>query len=231
MRKTTKQLALIGAILFAMYNIILFSICGFAGHRAPFWVSYVFVLIASGVVAFSVLKLGRSTTVLRDWLFGYPIMYHCALYIALELVASIIFMALDKKLGWGVPFAIQTLLLGIYAVMVLTCFVSKTEITQVHEKVEKKTQHIGLLRADAELLCQKCDDPELKKQMQKLADDIRFSDPMSNERLAALEQELCATVTECSRALDEKNYVLASSLCKKAMLQLSERNMKCKVLK
>lgn len=231
MRKTTKQLALIGVILFAMYNLILFALCGFADHKAPFWISYVFVLIAFGAVAFSVVKLGRSTTVLRDWLFGYPIMYHCAIYIALELIASILFMALEEKVGWAVPFVIQLLLLGVYGILVITCFVSKTAISQVHEKVEKKTQYIGLLRADAELLCQKCSDPELKKQCQKLAEAIRFSDPMSNELLSALEQELCATVAECSRALDENNYVLASNLCNKAMLQLSERNMKCKVLK
>lgn len=231
MNAKTKQLMAIGLIIFALYNILVFSIGGFIFHEAPFWISYVFVLIAFAVAVISVVGLGQSAVVLRDWLFGYPILRHCAIYLVLEVIVSVVFMLLEYQVGWVLPFVIQILLLGIYGVLVLTCFISKSSIDQVHQKVQKKTQYIALLQAEAQTLCAKCSDPAVQAQCQKLAEAIRFSDPMSNDLLSALEQQLSATVAACSTALDMGNYELAGNLCEKAMVQLAERNAKCKALK
>lgn len=231
MRKTAKQFISIGVILLAMYNIVLFAIAGFADHEAPFWISYVFVLLAFGMAVLTFVYLGKSGMILRDWLFGYPIMYHCAIYIAVELVLSVIFMLFEYDLGWALSFVLQILLMGVYAVFMLSCFASKTAITQVGEKVEKKTRYIALLQADVQVLSQKCDDPELKAKLQKFAEDIRFSDPMSDPSLCDLETSLSAAVVACGEALQDNNITLAAQLQRKAVDLLAERNAKCKALK
>ena len=140
-------------------------------------------------------------------------------------------MLLEYDLGWALPFVIQILLMGVYAVFMLSCFASKTAITQVGEKVEKKTRYIALLQADAQMLCQKCSDPELKAKLQKLAEDIRFSDPMSDPSLSKLEERLSATVIACGEALDSNDVALAAQMQQKAANLLAERNAKCKALK
>ena len=231
MRKTTKMFISIGVILLAMYNIVLFAIAGFADHEASFWISYIFVLLAFGMAALTFVYLGKSGMILRDWLFGYPIMYHCAIYIVVELVLSVIFMLFEYDLGWVLPFVLQILLMGVYAVFMLSCFASKAAITQVGEKVEKKTRYIALLQADVQVLCQKCADPELKIKLQKLAEDVRFSDPMSDPSLEELESKLSATVTACGEALDGGDLILAAEMQGKASDLLVERNVKCKALK
>ena len=226
-----KKFVAIGAILFLMYNVVLFAIAGFSGHEAAFWISYAFVIVAFAMAALTAGYLGKSGRVLCDWLFGFPIIRHCVIYVTAATLISILFMILEYDVGWVLPTIIQVVLLGLYAVLMLTCFISKDAIEEVGQRAVKKTQYMALLRADAEMLFQKCSDPELKVKCKKLAEDIRFSDPMSVEALEYLERELQQTLMECGKAMDEGNYVLAGELCHKASLQLSERNMKCKILK
>ncbi len=220
-----------GAIAFVMYNILVFAIGGFSGHEAAFWISYVFTVIAFGLVGLSAAILGKTGMAMRDWLFGYPIVRHCIIYVCAQLFASVMFMIFEYDIEWVLPAVVQVLLLGVFGILVLSCFAAKNVVGEIHQKVEKKTRYIALLQADAQMLANKCEDPEVKRQCEKLAEAIRFSDPMSNELLAGLEQNLMTTVSACGNALDEGNYVLASSLCEKAMQQLAERNTKCKVLK
>lgn len=231
MSKKQKQFAAMLAIVFAMYNVIIFAVFGFGGHEAPFWLSYIFVLIAFGVVEYSFILLGRNGMEIRDWLFGYPIIRHCAIYAALELILSLIFMIFEYDLSWVLPFVAQVLLLGAYGIMLISCFIAKEEIGELHEKVQEKTRYISLLQADAQMLVNKCADETLKAKCEKLAEAIRYSDPMSSELLEELEKRLSASVTACATALDEGNLALADHLCDQAMLQLQERNLKCKALK
>ena len=86
-------------------------------------------------------------------------------------------------------------------------FLSKETIDEIHDKVSDKKGFIKLLRADSETIVAKCNDPELKKKLQSFSEEIRYSDPMSND------------VAE------------ANDLCDKAHLLLVERNKKCKALK
>lgn len=231
MSKKLKQFMAMGAIIFAMYNIIVFAVFGFADHEPTFWISYVFMLIAFCVAALSAVQLGQSGMALRDWLFGYPIVRHCVIYVVVELILSMLFMGFENAMKWVFPFVMQTLLLGAYGILLISCFISKTAITEVHNKVEQKTRYISLLQVDAQMLCAKCNDDELKNKCQKLAEAIRYSDPVSNEALAALEAQLGNTIKACSDAITAGNIGLANELCDQAILQLQERNLKCKALK
>lgn len=231
MSKKFNQFAAMGGIIFAMYNIIVFAIFGFADHAPAFWISYVFMLLTFCVVALSALKLGESGMALRDWLFGYPIVRHCAIYFVVELVFSLLFMVFEDEVRWAFPFVTQTLLLGVYSILLISCFISKTAIAEVHEKVEKKTRYIDLLQVEAQMLCAKCTDAALKIKCQKLAEAIRYSDPVSNEALSMLESQLNSTINSCSDAIDAGNIAVADGLCEQALLQLQERNLKCKALK
>ena len=59
----------------------------------------------------------------------------------------------------------------------------------------------------------------------------RDNERFTVESLFELEKDLALTVSECDKAVTAKNYALVKELCAKAMLQLTERNKKCKALK
>ena len=218
-------------ISFVAYNVILFVICGFAGHTGIFWMSWAFMLVAFAAMAGAGVVLGQKGMLLRDWLFGYPIIKHSTIYIIAEFLASTLFIILEDHIGWGLAFAVQFIFLCAYCICAFSCFLAKDTIENVHNHVSDKTRFIKLLRADAEMLVEKCDDADVKAECRKLAEAIRLSDPMSSEALFELEKDLALTVAECDKAVTAKDYCLAKELCAKAMLQLTERNKKCKALK
>lgn len=229
--KKKKMIAAILALAFIAYQVTLFSLCGFGGHTAVFWTSWVFMLAAFAAMTVSVTILGQSGMFLRDWLFGFPIIKHSAVFLMAELAASIVFMLFQKRAPWAWAFAVQFLMLCIYGICAISCFLTKETINDVHTRVSDKTRFLKLLRADAEMLVKKCSDSDVREECRKLAESIRYSDPMSSEALSELEKELVLTVSECDRAITAKDFSTAKGLCAKAMLLLAERNNVCKALK
>lgn len=226
-----KMLAMILAIVFIAYNVILFVLCGVSGHTGVFWMSWIFMLLAFAAMTFAGVLLGKRGMFLRDWIFGFPIVKHSTVYIIVEFIASTIFIIFEKIIPFGWSFAAQFLFLCIYGVCAVSCFLAKETIDDVHNRVSDKTRFLKLLRVDAEMLVEKCHDPELKKQLQALSEAIRYSDPMSNEALFELEKDITLTVSECGKSVENGDFDEVGELCKKANLLLSERNKKCKALK
>ena len=68
-------------------------------------------------------------------------------------------------------------------------------------------------------------DAETKAALKKLAEKVRFSDPMSHEMLGELESRISAKVEEMKTATDKK------ALIEEVATLLTERNKKCKILK
>lgn len=229
--KKRKMIAAILAIAFAAYHVTLFALCGFSGHTAVFWTSWVFMLAAFATITASITVLGQRGMFLRDWLFGFPIIKHSTVFLITELIASGIFILFEKSVSWSWAFAIQFFMLCVYGICAISCFLTKETINEVHTKISDKTKFIKLLRSDVEMLVEKCSDPVAREECFKLAEAIRYSDPMSSEALFELEKDLALTISECDKAVAAQDFTAAKELCAKAKLLLAERNKKCKALK
>ncbi len=227
----SKLFALIGIIAFVTYNVVFFILNGFSGHTAIFWLSWVFMMIAFAAMGAVFLLLGKKGMFLRDWFFGYPIVKHTAVYIAAEFILSTLFVIFSSALSWKVPTAAQFLLLAIYLVFAISCFVAKDTIGEVKEKVGKKTQYFKLLRIDAEMLVSNCDDDNTKKVFETFAENVRNSDPMSHESISELEEQILVAIKNCNNAILTHDYESAVDICKKTQKLLDERNQKCMALK
>ena len=228
--KSTKLTAM-GLIGLITYNVLVFVIFGFEDHEASFWTAYVFMMLAFGVTAVNLLAMGMNGMMVRDWLFGYPIIKHSAIYLVAEFILSIILAIFEEYVSFALAFTPQLLLLAVHLIFAISCFLSKQTIQEIKTKVDDKTRYIKLLRADTEMLASKCQNPALKEECKKFAEAVRFSDPMSNDALFELEKELALAVSDCDHAISQQNDEEAFALLKKANLLLQERNQKCKALK
>lgn len=229
-KKITKVAAIL-AIIFAAYNIALFAIADI-WHEGAFWVSYVFMIIAFGCVAAACVLLNQRQYVPRDWMFGYPIIKHSAIYVAVEFVASTIFMLLDSQgIYWITPFVVQFIILAVHLVFLISCFLAKDIIEDVETKVKDATTYIRLLQVDVEMVVSKASDPAVKAAFEKLAEEVRFSDPMSNPNLFELEKLIAQQVNNADSCITLNDTEGALQCCNRATLLLEERNKKCKALK
>lgn len=236
MKKNNKTilLAAIGGLIVLLYNVVLFVLAGFAGHGGGFWCSYVFMMVGCITAAASLYFFSKSNKQKIDVFLSFPVIRRTAVYLVAEFIISTLFIILDcckVNVPWAIALVLQVIMLIVYIILVVTCFLSKEVITDNEAKIKQKTFTFKMLNADAQMLVELCTDEEAKKVFAKFAEEIRYSDPVSSEYLVPLEQDIQSNIMNAKIALSEGNIEEALKICNRATLLLRERNMKCKALK
>ncbi len=222
MKKNTKLAYAVLGIVFILFNVIVFAVP--TDKTITFWIAYAFT-----VVAFA-LQIGiwnaafKATETLKSKFLGVPIIYVGIVYLVLQLIAFAVFMIFPLIPSWIVVIACA-LVLGISVICLISADVARDEINRVEEKVNQKVFYIRELQADVEMLAEQEQNLEIKTSLTRLAEKIRYSDPMSNVALADLEARIREKVTAL-RTTDHKLEIIAE-----LDLLLAERNRKAKILK
>lgn len=210
------------AIAFALFNVIAFAVP--TEKTATFWIAYAFSVVAFAI-QIGVWKFAfKGADTLNSKFLGIPLISVGARYLAVQVVAFAVFMAFPVLPTW-IPIVVCFVILGISVICLIGTETGREEINRVEEKVEKKVFYIKSLQVDVELLAESESDPEIKAKLLKLADKIRFSDPMSSDALTEVEETIANKIEELKTAENK------SSLIATINLLLTERNKKTKILK
>ena len=220
-KNSTKGYGILG-ILFALISIIAFAVP--TTKTATFWIAYVFTAAAFAAQIFIWNKaLGKDAAIKSQFL-GLPVVHIGIVYAIIQTVAFAVFLFVPTLPAWR-AIVVCSVIAGVSAVCMVSADAGRNEIERVEAKVQKKVFYIRELQADVELIADAETDTETKTALTQLAEKIRFSDPMSNERLADLENKISTKVLELKTAANKvENIAELTSL-------LDERNKKCKLLK
>jgi hypothetical protein len=107
---------------------------------------------------------------------------------------------------------------------VAPCFTQKNHVAAVREETAVKVSYIRQMNAKLVALLPRSEDAALKKDIEKAADMLRHSDPMSADSLAEIEQKMSAYVDQLDTLVREKNYAEAAPVAKELCLLIEERN-------
>ena len=222
MKKNKGMAYAVLAIAFVLFNVIAFAVP--TAKTATFWIAYAFTTIAfaSQIAIWKFAFKGADT--LKSKFLGIPLISVGITYLIVQIVAFAIFMALPLAASW-IAIVVCTLILGISAICLIGTETGRKEINRVEEKVEKKVFYIKSLQVDVEMLASAETDVDTKAVLTKLAEKIRFSDPVSNSALANLE-EMIAQKINVLKTTDDKLAVLSA-----LDALLTERNKKIKIMK
>lgn len=222
MKKNAMMSYLALGIVFALFNVLAFVIP--TAKTATFWTAYVFSVVAFVVqIPLWRIALGKKDTLKSKYL-GIPVVSVGMTYLIVQLIAFAIFMSFPSLPAWLAVVACA-ILLAVFAICVIAGQAGVGEIEQVEQVVKVKRFFIQSLQVDVELLAESEADAETKAALQRLAEAIRFSDPMSHEMLGELESRISAKVEQLKTAEEKK------ALIGEIEALLSERNKKCKILK
>lgn len=222
MKKNKGMAYAVLAIAFVLFNVIAFAIP--TAKTATFWIAYVFTAIAfaSQIAIWKFAFKGADT--LKSKFLGIPLISVGITYLIVQIIAFAIFMAFAITPTW-IAIVVCALILGISAICLIGTETGREEINRVEEKVGKKIFYIKSLQIDVEMLASAEIDTDIKSALTKLAEKIRFSDPISNEALADLEAEIADKVNELKTAENKAEIItVLDSL-------ITERNKKAKLLK
>ena len=220
-KNSTKGYVILG-ILFSLVSIIAFAVP--TSKTATFWIAYVFTAAAfAAQIGIWKTALGKEET-LKSKFLVFPVVHIGIVYAVIQVIAFAVFMFVPTLPAWS-AIVVCSVIAGVSAVCMISADAGRNEIERVEAKVQKKVFYIRELQADIELLANNETDATVKTVLTQLAEKIRFSDPMSNEQLADLENRISIKAAELKTASCKLEIITELNSL------LDERNKKCKILK
>lgn len=216
-------------VLLVLYILVAFLI-PFV-KTAVFWVSFVFTLIAFGVVAVSLYIAFVKNPDAKSKFYGFPIAKIGAIYGLVQLIAGILFMALAVYVPVWVAVLVYAIALGAAIIGLISAEVVAEEIHNQDAKLKKDVALMRSLQSKLNQMAAQCDNPDAASAVKKFAEELRYSDPVSSEALADIERDLTAAVEELQSAIVDGDSAATKQLCRKASGILAERNRLCKLNK
>lgn len=225
MKKDTIRAIVVAAITFIIYNLIAFVI-PFA-HTAAFWISYGFTLAAFAVVYASIYIAFIKNPDAKSRFYGFPIARIGVLYGIAQLIVSLVVMAVAKWTPWWIPVLVYAIGMGA-AVIGLVSAEAVVEVIQTQDvKLKKDVSLMRSLQSKVSQMASQTDNAGIKA----LAEEFRYSDPVSNDAIADAEADLAAAVDQLQAAYVDGDHEAMAQLCRKATALLAERNRICKLNK
>ena len=204
-----------------------------AKYDAAFYIGLVIALLGFALALVAVLKLNLDESKEKTFL--------RLSFLRTAYTVSILSVILAAAYMFVLPRFIVTPVWvgGVFAVLIVafgtTSFIKTNTATELVEKADKevkeKTFFIKALTVDADVLVTKAQSDEIKSIAKKVYDAVRYSDTMSNDRLAGVEMRIENLFDEFKNAVSENDAASSKKIAADLLEAIDERNKKCKMLK
>lgn len=220
------------AILFVMFSVIAFVVP--FNRTAGFWLAYVFgvISIAFQIYIFEV-AFGKGADA-KSRFYGFPIAKLGVVYLVAQLVVSLLMMIIVKvapSFPYWVFTIVSVLLMGFTAIGCISADTMREEISKQDVKLKSNVSVMRNLQSIVSSVASQCEDGDVKALLEELADEFRYSDPVSCEASEELEQDLTENMKEIQKAVLDGDMLAVKNLGAKVKGILSERNRVCRVSK
>ena len=229
--KQKYSVLLIYIILLAAVGILFFVIP--FEKTAAVWTAFVFAEI-SVVLGCALTNYAFSKKEgLKSKVYGLPILKLSYMYTAAQLIITLLIIIADgvRDVPAWLPAAIGVILTAAVLIGVTMADSARDMIEETDAKIERKIQNVKAFKLDAYALVGACEDEDVKRSLEKFAEKVKYSDPVSDPALEEIEKKLSDTVEEIRQLIDSGNYEDTALKLNAADRLLDERNRQCKAMK
>lgn len=219
-----KNVVIISSIIFVVFNVVAFVIP--TDFTSAFWVAYVFTCLAFAIEIVGILHILKNNEKIISKFYRIPLLYVLFWYFVGQLLVFLIFKFVATCPAW-IPVLVSVVVLAIAIIGLITLESAANYVQDIDRKVKDKVFFIKSLQVDIELLENMVKDSEKKQLISKLAEKIKYSDPMSSNALESVEKKICDEIEVLKKGED---YISEGQI-NKVLALLEERNKKCKLLK
>ena len=230
MSRTFKVYSAIWAICFATFNIIAFARPTFINiFTGSFWIGYLFIDIAfAGQLCCSYIAFKAEN--LQKTFYNVSLILVSYIALVLMLIAGSLCMVIPFFPVW-LSVVICVLVASISAsIIFVTCFVINV-VSGIDNEIKTKTFAIKTLTADAEHLLSVAQSFELKKECEKVYENLRYSDPVSNTALSEINEQIQRQFSSFESAVNSADLELTVSIADELLVLIDKRNKQCRLLK
>ena len=216
-------------VVLVVYNVLAFALP--FPKKAVFAVSYLFTMIAILAQIYVIRTAFYRGEGVKSKFYGFPIAKLGVIYLAVQLIVGLVFMALGLIVPVWLPLALYVVLLGVAAAGFVAADAARDEVVRQEVKLEKDVSRMREFQAKGRALVALNQVPEAARPLEKLAEDLRFSDPVSSEALTEIEDQLAECLAQLQEAVSAQKTEQILSVCQEAERNLAERNQLCKLNK
>jgi hypothetical protein len=228
MSKNDKRIYISLAIIFVVFSVIAFAVPYFTKNTV-FFLAYIFAVIAIAfqVYVYRISSLGNGSA--KSRFYGFPIVRVGIIYLVVQGVISIIEIALAAYIPSWITIIINLFPIAFAVIGCMTTEAMRDEIVRQDIVIKKEVGNMRGLQSLSASLASLSQDPELKKVLARLAEEFKYSDPVSSDNTIVMEKELNEQLIELQTAVIDNDNVSAKTLCNKISAALKERNRICKL--
>lgn len=203
-----------------------------ARYDAAFYLGILTALIGFALAVAGVLKLDIETK--EKTFMRIPVIRIAYAVSVLSVLLSAAYMFVLPRYV-NTPVWLGAVFIVLIAALGVTSFFKATTAAEMVEETEKKvktnTYFIRSLTSDAEALMSSNLSSEMKAEAKIIYEALRYSDPMSDEKLLDAEVEIEHYYKQFEEAVTSNDIETAKSIGDKLKLSIEKRNKKCKLLK
>ena len=222
---------LIIAILAVVYSVI-YWVVPVTVSAATVW-AYIFTLASVGVCIYSYFLAFVKSNDPKSAIYGFPISRIGFIYVTAQMVESLLILIASKFIdvkSW-VCVVICVIMLGAALIGVIITDNSRDYIQDLDVKKTDNTKAMKYFNADVTSIIEKCSDAEVKKILNKLAEECKYSDPVSNAETEVLEEAINDMIASLSMEIGNMDSANAIAKVNEIRDALRDRNRRCKLSK
>ena len=149
------------------------------------------------------------------------------LYVVLQTAFGLITTYL-VKVSPTVAMVTSLIILAVFIAIVLMAGKGREHVQTVDAKIGERTSRMKAIKNTAKNMASEVKNPELRKMVQRLEDEIRYSDSVTREELDIMESKIEEAVFNIKKAIAENDEEKIRNLTESTMKCVKERNVMCK---
>jgi len=191
LNKNFKYYFVIWAILFVVFNAVLFIVAANTGAIAKsgvsFWVTYALIIVS--FVAQLLCARNAFSGDSRKLFYGLPMIQVSYSGLIASIIVGAILMSVRVIPCW-IAAVICLIIAAIEAVAIVKAKAAADIVSNRDAEIRQKTSFIREMTAEAEMLYKTASTDEEKRELKKLYEVFRYSDPVTLERVFDLESSI-----------------------------------------
>ena len=226
--KRQKQLIMILALGAVMFSAIAFLVP--FPKNGGFVIAYLAELAAFALQIPIFKAASENADDLISKVLNFPIIRVGYIYLGVQTALSLILFTLGFIPGFPAWVSALLCILVICGAVICstTAEIAAEEVRKIEFTAKADTRFMTELRVRSASLVNSTDDPELKKSLEKLAENIKYSDPVTNSMSASYETSLDVVFIDLENAVYDRNTQKAAELTVNVQSALESRNIACK---
>lgn len=229
--KKSKSAIAVYAIALFVY-IIAFIIIPF-NKTASSWITFIFTIIAIASSLFVCKIAFNSEEKIVSKIYGFPIFRVGIFYALAQLIIGIVICVISAfvTVPYWIALLISVILLGAAAIGIIITDNTRDMVEELDENIKSDTQNITYFKIDISGIVDSCDSTDLKSELEKLNELIRFSDPVTGEATKDIEDSIKEMLADLKTSVIKDDANNIKLLIKKITNAVKDRNRICKANK